>query len=105
MVYVIPTAFEVSNVTLLNSFAPRFPNVIVALAASRNVSVPVPADQSTLSVLALVHEPVTIHVADPRTRYEFASAMLTAPFTVTAEPLDFTAPRGVPRVREPAVTL
>ncbi len=68
IVYVIPAAVEVSKTTLLASLAPRFANVIVWPAADRKVTVPVPADQSTLSVLAFVQEPVTVHEAVPSTR-------------------------------------
>ncbi len=64
----MPAAVVVSKTTLLASFAPRLAKAIVAFAGARNVSVPVPADQSALSAVLLVHEPAMVHAALPSTR-------------------------------------
>jgi len=86
IVYVMLVVTVASNVRLLNSFvAPaKAPKVRVPLAASRMVTLLVPATQPA-AVDRLVQVPLTVHVDAPRRTTVVAVTTFTLPVTVTVE--------------------
>lgn len=101
IVYVIPAGAVVSKTALLNSFPARFDpaKVIVADAAPRNVTVPVPADQEA-EVLAFVQVPPTVHVSEPKEMNDAGAEIRTFPVTAPAPDEEVRFPPD--RVRLPA---
>src|SRR5438552_3239768 len=91
-----------SSVRLLNSFVPpaSAANVSVPLAASRIVTVLVPATHEA-EVESFVHNPLIVHADAPRLTIVPAVSMTMSPVTTMVE----FRPRTVPRIANGRVTV